>query len=164
MGKAEWSLLQYRRILWYWMGRSAYTSGEFPWNKSAMPDRFPNLRKSLHETRFRQIWYYRNARRTWRYFRKPEDTAIKVSILSIEPMPTFRLREHLITSQEQSHPISQILLKISNSSEMPAILSRKKWKTKPLPNFPFRWRTDFCMEDTPWWPEAFSAALLCTAQ
>ena len=60
-------------------------------------------------------------------------------LYQLNRLPTFRLREHLITSQEQSHPISQIiLLKIPIVLKMPAILSRKEMQKteKPLPNFP----------------------------
>ena len=73
----------------------------------------------------------------------PADMVLQEMFLTIlyqlNRLPTFRLREHLITSQEQSHPISQIiLLKIPIVLKMPAILSRKEMQKteKPLPNFP----------------------------
>ena len=87
--------------------------------------------------------YYRKCPKNLKIFQKnpriPRLQKFLTILYQLNRLPTFRLREHLITSQEQSHPISQIiLLKIPIVLKMPAILSRKEMQKteKPLPNFP----------------------------
>ena len=111
----------------------------------AMPDAdIPESAKiTSQKPEFRQIWYYRKCPKNLKIFQKnpkiPRLQKFLTILYQLNRLPTFRLREHLITSQEQSHPISQIiLLKIPIVLKMPAILSRKEMQKteKPLPNFP----------------------------
>ena len=60
-------------------------------------------------------------------------------LYQLNRLPTFRLRKRLMIIQEQSHPISQIiLLKVPIVLKTPALLYRKKMQKteKTLPNFP----------------------------
>lgn len=111
----------------------------------AMPDAdIPESAKITSQNpKFRQIWYYRKCPKNLKIFQKnpkiPRLQKFLTILYQLNRLPTFRLRKHLITSQEQSHPISQIiLLKIPIVLKMPAILSRKEMQKteKPLPNFP----------------------------